>query len=180
VDRNAPIVTRARPRTYWRDSIAGGPGTESPSDSGDGDGAPGGGSFAWSFPEDERTRRIIYAAGALALVALIALIWLLNRDGNDEVAPPTGTIESVLDAVPSATAPDDDASTPSQFAPFIDEDDETPTAEPTEAVRRGGDNQINRDDPGTPAASTGRQALSPPGQRWSGTSRSLAQLGSHA
>lgn len=163
-ERDVPVTSRARPRTYWRDSVIGGrsPGEPLPDDDGDGagDGGRTGGMLAWSFPEDERTRRIIYAAVALALVALVALVWLLNRGGGDEEPPPTGTIESVLDAAPSATEPDDDGSTPSGFAPFIDDDEETPPSEPTEAVRRGGDNQIDRDDPGTPAASRDRQVMS--------------------
>jgi len=107
--------------------------------------------FPWKFPEDDRTRKIIVAAVAVALLALVALIWFLSRGGDDgDPPPPTGTVESVIDAAPSATEAEDDSRTPPAFLPS---DDESPTPASSEAVRRGGDNQRNVDDTGTPGTS---------------------------
>lgn len=150
-----------RPRTYWRDSVAGDATSdeyaddrrEVPENGGFGDRF--GGMFPWKFPDDGRTRGIILGVVALAILALVLLLWFLNRGDDDDSPPPTGTVESVINA-PGATDPptesSGDASTPSGFIPF--EEDETPEPEPeaTEAVRRGGDNQLDRDDPGTPGA----------------------------
>jgi hypothetical protein len=127
----------------------------------DGEDEPGGsghggfgGGIPWQFPNGGKPGPALIGAIALVLLAIIALIWYLNRDdGGDEDPPtPTPTQESVFDAEPSATAPDGERSTPSGFVPT---DLETPESEPTEEVRRGGDNQRNRDDDGTPGASTG-------------------------
>lgn len=151
---DASRSTRDRPRTYWRDSV----GNESTSPRvamSDPDEPAPAGVFGWSLPEDQRTRRALFGGIALALLAIIAIIWLLARGGGGDDPPPaTGTAESVLNAPPVATEPGGAAadSTPSGSIPFIDE--ETPVSEPTEAVRRGGDNQIGRDD-GTPDATGG-------------------------
>ncbi len=151
--RDVAEGSRDRPRTYWRDSVTGETRDDfAPDDDDQGGGAGGrtGDMFPWKLPEDDRTRKIILAAIILALVAIVALIWLLNRDDDGgETPPPTGTIESVLDAPPSATEPGEDPSTPPAF---LSPGDETPE-EPTESVRRGGDNQRDRDDNGTPGAS---------------------------
>ncbi len=143
-----------RPRTYWRDSLSA-PATSGPEDAArDEPGADGGrrrfgGMPAWSVPDDGRTRGIIIAVIALAILGLIALVWFLNRGAGDDVSPPpTGTIESVIDAPGTPIESEGDVSTPSGFIPF--EDEETPEPEATEAVRRGGDNQLDRNDPGTP------------------------------
>ncbi len=114
-----------------------------------------GGMFPWKLPDDGRTRGIIFGAVALAILALVLLIWFLNRGDGDESPPPTGTAESVINAPGASETPTEDsegASTPSGFIPF--EEDETPEPEPeaTEAVRRGGDNQLDNDDPVTPGA----------------------------
>ncbi|MDQ3655679.1 MAG: hypothetical protein M3457_11450, partial [Chloroflexota bacterium] len=153
--RETPSSSRSRPRTYWRDSVAGETVEEADidDDAGRGGGGRTGEIFPWKFPEDDRTRKIILAAVAVALLALVALIWFLSRGGDDgESPPPTGTVESVIDAAPSATEADDDSPTPPAFIPFDDETP-TPTSASTEPVRRGGDNQLNGDDPGTPGAS---------------------------
>lgn len=108
----------------------------------------------WKFPDDERTRRIAFAAIALALLAILALIWLLTRDTDEGGAPPpTGTIESVIEVDPTATEAGDDRSTPTGFVPVDDVETPSPTPTSTAEVRRGGDNQRNIDDPGTPGAS---------------------------
>jgi hypothetical protein len=136
-----------------------GPPPDADGDHGGGDEGGGfGDRFPWRFPDDERTRRIIFGAIALVLVAALVLAWLLSRGSDDDPPPPTGTIESVLDAPPAATEPGaGSASTPSGSAPFLDED--TPTPEATEAVRRGGDNQRDRDDTGTPGATGNEDPL---------------------
>lgn len=145
-----------RPRRYWRDSVAGESGqNEYDDDQGD-DSANGGygdrigAMFPWKLPDDGRTRAIIFAAIAVALLALVVLIWFLNRGEDNDAPPPTGTVESVIDAPDTPTESSEGASTPSGFIPF--EDEETPEPEATEAVRRGGDNQIDREEPGTPGA----------------------------
>ncbi len=154
-------VESNRPRTYWRDSVAEDSEAdeytddrrEDPEDGGFGDRFSA--MFPWKLPDDGRTRGIILGLVALAIVALVLLIWFLNRGDDDDSPPPTGTVESVINA-PGATDPptesSGDASTPSGFIPF--EEDETPEPEPeaTEAVRRGGDNQLDSDDPVTPGA----------------------------
>ncbi|MBA3379328.1 MAG: M28 family peptidase [Chloroflexia bacterium] len=155
--RDLPASSPNRPRTYWRDSVSrGGAATEVDLDDDAGQRGSGGNGgrtgdlFPWKFPDDERTRRMIFAAIAFVLVAVLVLIWLLGRgDDNGDSPPSTATVESIIDAAPSATEADDDSSTPPGFIPF---DDETPDPSPTEAVRRGGDNQRNLDDPGTPGA----------------------------
>ncbi len=151
--RDGTGESRNRPRTYWRDSVAGEAGDEFVDAGDDGQGGNGGRSgdmFPWKLPEDDRTRKIILAGVALAILALIAVIWLLNRSDDGETPPPTGTVESILDIPPSATESDSNPSTPPGFLP--DDDDETPE-QPTEGVRRGGDNQRNRDDASTPDVS---------------------------
>ncbi|MEJ7901895.1 MAG: hypothetical protein WKF63_08595, partial [Thermomicrobiales bacterium] len=155
--RELPDSSPNRPRTYWRDSVSGG-GAATEIDLDDdagqrgsgGNGGRAGDLFPWKFPDDERTRRIIFAAIALGLLAILALVWLLNRgDDNGGSPPPTGTVESIIDAAPSATETDDDSPTPPGFIPF---DEETSEVAPTEAVRRGGDNQRNVETQSTPGA----------------------------
>lgn len=149
---------RNRPRTYWRDSVSSDrdDGPRVTYDDGDG-GGDRGGKFPWRFPDDNRTRMLILGGAALVLVAIVALIWVLNRDGDGSgTQDPTATMESVLDAAPTATEAgsgaetDDPPSTPTGFEPATDQE---PAVTPTDEVRRGGDNQINADDPGTPDAS---------------------------
>ncbi len=150
--RESPVESRNRPRTYWRDSVAGDDRDEVDAGGDDGrgdDGGRRGDLFPWKFPEGDRTRKLILAGAALAILAVIVIIWLLNRGEDDETPPPTGTVESILDVPSSATESADDPSTPPAFLP---QDDDTP-APPTEGVRRGGDNQRNRDDSSTPGAS---------------------------
>ena len=136
--RNAPVTSTNKPRTYWRDSVAGETVDDADIDNDSGRGGSGRSRemFPWKFPEDDRTRKIIVAAVAVALLALVALIWFLSRGGDDgDPPPPTGTVESVIDAAPSATEAEDDSRTPPAFLPSADE--ETPTPAPTDTVRRG-------------------------------------------
>lgn len=152
-----PVPARERPDRYWRDSV-GSTATDGPEEPGEGESGDGGGSFRdlvpWGFPDGERPGKAPIAIIALVLLAIVALIWFLNRgeDGGDETDP-TPTQESVIDAVPSPADVDDASSTPAGIPPFVR--DETPTPEPTEEVRRGGDNQLDQDDAeSTPDASS--------------------------
>jgi len=147
-----------RPNRYWRDSVgstvADRPNEPVERESDDG----GGGSFRnmvpWGFPGGDRPGKALIAAIALVLLAIVALIWFLNRgeDGGG-ATDPTPTRESVIDAVSSPAEVDDASATPAGIPPFVR--DETPMPEPTEEVRRGGDNQLDQDDSeSTPDIST--------------------------
>ena len=138
----SPRASRDRSNRYWRDSVSPGSGAEPeiPSDTdGDGGGGRFGGGFLSSmFPNGERpSNNVIIGTVALALLAIIALVWFLNRDsdGGQELTP-TPTSETVFDAEASATEVDD-PSTPTGFVPPR-QSPATPT--PTEGPRRGGDN----------------------------------------
>ncbi len=158
--REAEEEPDVRPRTYWRDSVASDR-DDGPRVTYDDDGDDGGrtdGMFPWRFPDDDRTRMLILAGAAILLVAIVALIWLLNRDGDGGGSTdPTATMESVIDAAPTATESgsetENDAAAPSTPTGFEPASDEAPDPTPTDEVRRGGDNQLNVDDPGTPDAS---------------------------
>jgi hypothetical protein len=120
-----------------------------PIEDGGGDGGGGRPVLPWSFRDGDRPSNTIIAIAGVAILAIILLIWFLNRDGDggNENPTPTPTQESVISA-PTGTEDADDSQSPPAFVRPT-EDAEEPT--PTEAVRRGGDNQRDVDD-GTPGA----------------------------
>jgi len=150
----------SRPRRNWRDSV-------SPHDevdyederaTGGGDGGSGGGVLPWTFRDGDRPSNGIIAGVAIAILAIILLIWFLNRgDGDGGDPTPTPTQQTVITAPTETETSGETPSTPPAFIrPTQDDNEPTPTSE----VRRGGDNQRNNDD-GTPASDVNIDDIEP-------------------
>jgi len=161
-------IRRQRPSRYWRDSLKESTGedveqvsgssqrflgtgparrpAEQAPESGDGDG--GDGAPWWqslSSSDDGRNRSLILYA-VIGLVLLALMIFGIIRLFGDEETGGGG------DPTPTATATEDTgAIAPS--TPGTEPDDE-PTPTETPEVRRGGDNQLNPGEEGTPAGSS--------------------------
>ncbi len=156
-DSTGPRTTPpASPRTdrssrYWRESAV----VQEepvPLDEGSGDGGDdGGGLFGWLPGGGEGPRPTYILFGILAaLVLLIAVIWYLAGRGDDGGGgtTPTSTSEAVIDTDATGTPPE-------ATSPFVFSTEEADTPTPTETTTRGGDNQKDHDDDGTPGAGSG-------------------------